>query len=218
MATNSPAILTIARQKLFQLVYSASVRYGRSHGLKAMKKDYAKKVLAVLDSMLRGCCLQFDGKFCMVKDGMARPMTVSEISKFTEIHPRCVERIIHDLKDLGLIHSEKQFKRLFPSGLKVSGVIRMFTKLFWQSMGLWSLFVESVKYAAQHGKLILKNPLKLVGKKKSPTVTKDERQRSSKNNLLFLAMVGCEHRRCYPNCTGGHQTAEICALCHRFPV
>lgn len=216
MAINSPAILTIARQKLYQLVYSPAVRYGRSAGLKAMKKDYAEKVMAVLDSMLQGCCLQFDGKFCMVKDGLARSMTVPEMARFTEINQRCVERIIHDLKDLGLIQSEKQFKRLFPNGLKVSGVMRMFTKLFWESLGLWSLFVESVKYASEHGKLKLKNPIKLVGKKKPPAVAEAERRRSQRDNQLFLFMVQCEHRKGEKACSGQYKDAEVCAICRKL--
>lgn len=216
MATNSPTILTIARQKLASLVSSPKVRYGRSRGFKAMKRNYAEKVMAVLDSMLQGCCLQFDGKFCMVKDGLARPMTVPEMARFTDINQRCVERIIYDLKDLGLIQSEKQFKRLFPNGLKVSGVMRMFTRLFWELLGLWSLFVESVKYASEHGKLKFKNPIKLVGKKKPPAVSEEERRRRQRDNLLFVAMSKCRHRKNEKSCSGGYQTAEICAMCRNF--
>lgn len=218
MAINSPKILLLARQKLSQLVNSPTVRYGRSRGLKAMKKSYAEKFIAVLDSMLQGCCLQFEGKFCMVKDGLARPMTVPEMARFTDIGQRCVERIIHDAKDLGLIQSEKQFKRMFPNGLKVSGVIRMFTKLFWESLGLWSLFVESVRYASEHGKLKLKNPIKLVGKKKPPAVAEAERRRSQRDNQLFLFMCQCERRKGEKACSGQFKDAEVCALCRKLSV
>ena len=218
MAANSPKLLSIARQKLSQLVHSPAVRYGRSRGLKAMKKPYAIKVMTVLDSMLQGCCLQFEGKFCMVKDGLARPMTVPEMARFTDIGQRCVERIIHDLKDLGLIQSEKQFKRLFPEGLKVSGVIRMFTKLFWESLGLWSLFVESVRYASENGKLKLKNPIKMVGKKKPPAVVEAERRRSQRDNQLFMYMCQCKHRKGEKACSGEYMAAEVCAICRKLSV
>lgn len=181
-----------------------------------MRCDYAEKFLAVLDTMLQGCVMQFDGALCRVSGNMARPYTVPEIAKFSDIHQRTVERIIRDLKDMGLIQSKRQFRRLFPDGLKVSAVWRVFTRLFWEKLGLWSLFVESVKYASQHGKLKLKNPIKLVSKKKSPSVVEDDRRRSRQNNLLFVAMVGCEHRKRGPNCPGGHQTTEICALCRKF--
>lgn len=169
-----------------------------------------------MDSMLQGCCLQFDGKFCMVKNGLARPMTVPEMARFTEINQRCVERIIHDAKDLGLIQSEKQFKRLFPNGLKVSAVLRMFTKLFWQSLGLWSLFIESVKYASQNGKLKFKNPIKTIGEKKPPAVAEQERRRSQRDNQLFLFMVQCEHRKGEKACSGQFKDAEVCAICRKL--
>lgn len=211
-----PRIITIARTKITSLVYSHKVRYGRSRGIKAMKRSYAEKFLTVLDAMLQGCCLQFEGNFCVVKDGTARPMTVPEMAKFTEINQRCVERIIHDAKDLGLIQSEKQFIRMFPEGLKVSAVLRMFTKLFWQSLGLWSLFVESVKYAAQNGKLKFKNPIKTVGDKKPPDQLKEEKRRSKQNNQLFLFMVQCEHRKDGKPCPGRYKGAEICDTCHRI--
>lgn len=163
----SPRIITEARSGLSKLVSSAFFRYGRSRGIKAMKKDYAEKILAVLDVMLQACVLQFDGGLCRVSGNLARPLTVPEMSHFSEIHQRTVERIIRDLKDMGLIKSEKQFKRLFPDGFKVSAVWRVFTRLFWEKLGLWSLFVESVKYAAQNGKLKLKRPLTKVGPKKN---------------------------------------------------
>lgn len=216
VATNPPAIITLARQKLASLVYSASIRYGRSRRFKAMKKDYAKKVLTVLDSMLQACCLQFDGALCRVSGERARPYTVPELATFTELNQRCVERIIHDLKDLKLIQSEKQFKRMFPEGLKVAAVWRVFTKLFWESLGLWSLFVESVKYSCEHGKLKFQNLIKLVGKKKPPDIIREERRRSKQKNQLFLFMCQCEHRKGEKACTGQHKEAEICALCHKF--
>lgn len=216
MATNSPKILLLARQKLYQLVYSPKVSYGRSRGIKAMKKSYAEKFLTVLDSMLQACSLEFDGKFCIVKDGLARPMTVPEMARFTKINQRCVERIIHDAKDLGLIKSEKQFIRMFPEGLKVSAVLRMFTKLFWQLLGLWSLFVESVKYASEHAKLKFKNPIHLVRKKKPPAVTEQERRRSQRDNQLFLFMVQCEHRKGEKACSGQFKDAEVCAICRKL--
>ncbi len=218
MAINYPKIILLARQKIASLVYSPAIRYGRSRGIKAMKKSYAEKILSVLDTMLQACCLQFDGGMCRVSGDLARPLTVQEISTFSDIHQRTTERIIHDLKDLGLIQSEKQFKRLFPSGLKVSGVIRMFTKLFWQLLGLWSLFVESVKYASEHGKLKLKNPIKLVGKKKPPAVAEQERRRSQRDNRLFLFMVQCEHRKGEKACSGQFKDAEVCAICRKLSV
>lgn len=211
---NYPHLIQKALVKINNLLSSAFFRRGRSFGYKAMRSDRMENHYAVLTVMLQGCCLQFDGTLCRVSGSSARPLTVPEIASFSEINQRTVERCIADLKDLKLIQSEKQFKRLFPEGLTVSAVLRVFTRLFWEKLGLWSLFVESVKYAQQHAKLKLKRPMKLLG-----TVVKpDGRRRSQQNNLLFLAMTGCQHRKRGKPCSGGHQSAEICDLCRKFSV
>ena len=216
MAFKPPRIIPEARARLSSLVYSAYVKFGRSCGLKAMKKDYAEKLIALLDSMLLACIMQFDGKLCRVSGDLARPYTVPEMATLTGFNQRTVERMIHDLKDLKLIQSEKQFKRLFSEGLKVAAVWRFFTRLFWEKLGLWSLFVESVKYAVHNGKLQPKNPIHLVGKKKTKDQKEEERRKSQYENQLFLFMTQCEHRKGEKACSGGFKSAEVCAMCHRF--
>lgn len=151
----APRIITFARAKLSQLVSSVFLLHARTKGLKAMRNDYAQKFLIVLDVMLQGCCLEFDGQLCRVQGNLARPLTVPEIATLSNINQRTLERILHDLKDMKLLQSERQFKRYFPEGLKVAAVWRVFTKLFWEKLGLWSLFVKSVKYATQHAHLKL---------------------------------------------------------------
>lgn len=216
MAFTPPRIITEARARLSSLVYSAYVKFGRSCGLKAMKSDYAEKIITLLDSMLLACVMQFDGKLCRVSGHLARPYTVPEMATFTGFNQRTVERMIHDLKDLKLIQSEKQFKRMFPDGLKVAAVWRFFTRLFWEKLGLWSLFVESVKYAAHNGKLHLKNSIRRVGKKKSPAFAQEERRQSQLNTQRFLSMCQCEHRKGEKACSGNYMAEEVCAMCHRF--
>ena len=216
MAKHPPKIITLACQKLPDLVYSSFFRYGRSEGIKAMKCDYAEKFLILLESLLWACVMQFDGKLCRVSGNVGRPYTVREMSLFTHIHQRTVERMLHDLKDLKLIQSDKQFIRMFPEGLKVAAVWRVFTRQFWEKLGLWSLFVESVKYATRNGNLKFKNPLKWAGKKKSASAKEEEKQKSKKNNQLFLFMSSCEHRIGEKACSGQYMAAEVCAMCHRF--
>lgn len=182
-----------------------------------MKSDYAEKCLIVLSVMLHACCLEFDGHLCQVSGNMARPLTVPEIAYFSKIKQRTVERILHDLKDMRLIVAEKQFRRYFPEGLKVAAVWRVFTRSFWEKLGLWGLFVESVKYAAAHAKLKLKNPIKLVGKRKSLSITEKQQRQSRQNNLWFIAMTGCEHRHRARCCPGGYQCTEVCDICRKFP-
>ena len=216
MAKHPPKIISLARQKISDLVHSPFFRYGRSESVKAMKCDYAEKFLLLLDSMLLACVMQFDGKLCRVSGNAGRPYTVREMALFTNIHQRTVERMLHDLKDLKLIQSDKQFIRMFPEGLKVAAVWRVFTRQFWEKLGLWSLFVESVKYAAHNGKLRLKNPLRWAGKKKPASVAEEEKRKSKKDNQLFLFMVNCEHRISEKACSGRYLAPEVCAMCHHF--
>lgn len=216
MAFKPPRIIPEARTRIASFVHSAYVKFGRSCGLKAMKKDYAEKLITLLDIMLQACTMQFDGRLCRVSGDLARPLTVPEMATFTEFNQRSVERMIHDLKDLKLIQSEKQFKRMFPEGLKVAAVWRLFTRLFWEKLGLWSLFVESVKYAAHNGKLQPKNPIRRVGKKKSATAAEAERRKIQRDNQLFLFMAQCEHRKGEKACSGNYMAEEVCAMCRRF--
>ena len=223
---NLPRIITEARAKIVDLVYSSFFRRGRSKGYKAMRCDFAEKFIPVIDTMLLGCCLEADGGLCRVVDGTARPLTVAEISEFSGVEQRTVERILAVLKDLGLLNSEKQFKRLFPEGLKVAAVWRVFTKLFWEKLGLWNLFVESVKYAAEHAHLKLKRPIKTVGKyignifkrclKLTDDQKKEQERQSAKNNQMFQDMCSCQNLKCAKTCRGGKKPEEICALCHRL--
>lgn len=212
----APRIITLARAKLSQLISSTFFRYARTKGLKAIRTDYAQKFIIVLDVMLQGCCLEFDGQLCRVKGNLARPLTVPEMATLSKINQRTLERIIHDLKDMKLLQSEKQFKRYFPSGLHVAAVWRVFTKLFWEKLGLWGLFVESVKYATAHAHLKLKNPIKLIGEKKARKITDEEARQRKREIALFPLMAGCRHRKNEKACNGEYQTDEICALCHKL--
>lgn len=213
---NPPRIITLAITRLPQLIYSNAFRRGRTRGVKAMKKDYAEKFIILMKSMLMACVMQFDGKLCRVSGDLARPYTVPEMAQFTDMNQRTIERMIHDLKDLKLIQSEKQFKRMFPDGLKVAAVWRFFTRLFWEKLGLWSLFVESVKYAAHNGKLQPKNPIKRVRKKKPPAIAEAERRKRQHDTQLFLFMAQCEHRKGEKACSGNYMAEEVCAMCRRF--
>lgn len=212
-----PQLIQLALKKLESLVSSHFFRYGRSRGYKGMRCDHMKNHVAVLEVMVKACCLQFDGSLCAVSGNTARSLTVPEIAQLSKIDQRTVERCLADLEDMKLLKSEKQFKRLFPEGLKVSAVWREFTQLFWEKLDLWSLFVESVKYAQQQAKLFFKRPLKLISAIKRK-ITPEDRRRSQQNNLLFIAMTGCSHRQRGKPCEGRYQTQEICALCHKFSV
>lgn len=226
MVTKFPQIIKQALAKLDNLISSEFFRRGRSKGWKAMKYDHAENLKALLVAMLYSCCMQFDGSLCRVSGNTARPLTVPEMAQFSKLKQRTAERCLADLKDLGLIQSEKQFKRFLPTGLKVAAVWRVFTKLFWEKLGLWSLFVESVKYAQEHSKLNLKLPLKavtdnalgaLMKKTKQRTLFSEEKRREcQRQNALFRQMTQCRHFANAKNCPGGHQVEEICAMCRKL--
>lgn len=138
----------------------------------------------------------------------------------SKVNQRTVERIIHDLKDIGLLQSEKQFSRIINGNLTVSAVWRIFTKLFWDMFSLWSLFVESVKYACTHPRLVQNFPLKRVGKKlgdkftRAHKITDEQQRQSAKNNIMFKDMCSCPNLKYAKICRGGKKPGEICALCH----
>lgn len=216
MVANFPRLIQLAIARVDLLISSSFFRRGRSKGLKAMRSDHAENCKVMFVAMLQGCCLEFDGALCRVSNGTARPLTIPEISQFSKKNQRTIERCQATAKDLGLLHSEKQFKCSSPDGLKVAAVWRVFTRLFWEKLGLWSLYVESVKHAAANAKLKLRNPVKLVGKKKPPDPDRANQRRRKAETLLFIAMSKCRHRKNEKSCSGAYQTAEICDMCRRF--
>lgn len=218
MVAHLPLIIQLALAKIGNLTSSAFFRYGRSKGQKAMRCDHAENCKVMLVAMLQGCCLEFDGALCRVAGDTARSLTIPEIAKFSNKNQRTIERCQATVKDLGLLHSEKQLKCASPDGLKVAAVWRVFTKLFWEKLGLWGLFVESVKHATEHAHLKLKNPIKLVGKKKTQRMTAEEARQRKREISLFPLMAQCEHRKNEKACSGRHRSEEICALCHKMSV
>lgn len=218
MAANLPKIILEAIARVDTLISSAFFRRGRTKGYKAMKSDHAENIKALLITLLKACCMEFEGGLCRVSGDLARPLTVPEMAKFSEKNQRTVERCLADLKDLGLVHSQKQFMRRFPEGLKVAAVWRVLTQLFWEKLGLWDLLVESVKYAAAHAHLRLKYPLKLVGKRKKPyNITEEQRRQSKLNNERAIIAVNCPRFKRAKSCLGGFQASEVCDVCHKLP-
>ena len=218
MAKRLPRIIYEARAKIASFVHSDSFRHGRRDHVRAMKSDFAERVIVVLNTLLLSCCLEFEGGFCRVSDNTARPLTVRETATLSDVHQRAVERIFQLLREYGLINSEKQLKHPFMNGYKVAAVWRVFTKKFWEALGLWGLFVESVKYASKNRHLNLKKQTKIVGKKgKSLAAQRAERTQSEKNTYLFKDMMTCPNRRRAKTCLGGQKSEETCAMCHRFP-
>ena len=218
MAKRLPRIIYEARAKIASFVHSDSFRHGRRDHVRAMKSDFAERVIAVVSTLLLSCCLEFEGGFCRVSGDTARPLTVRETATLSDVHQRAVERIFQVLREYGLMNSEKQLKQPFMNGYKVAVVWRVFTKKFWEALGLWGLFVESVKYASKNRHLNLKRQTKIVGKKgKSIAAQEAERTQSARNNYLFKDMLTCPNRRHAKNCPGGYKPEETCAICRKFP-
>lgn len=78
MALKPPRIILETRARIASLVYSAYIKFGHSCVLKAMKKDYAEKLITLLDIMLQGCTMQFEDRLCHVSGNLVRPLTVPE--------------------------------------------------------------------------------------------------------------------------------------------
>lgn len=75
--------------------------------------------------------------------------------------------------DLGLVECAQIKRRNRETGLlEVSIGIRRFTKKFWQALGLWELYQESVKWAKERARRKLLMPFKQVSCKAKQAASK----------------------------------------------
>ena len=202
-----PLALSLAQNRIDSLFNCMFVLYAddRTH---KMRSERIESLKIVLRELLNAACLQHDGIFLSVFNGQGRALTVGDIAARTKFTEKKVKRCLHDLRACGLLHSEEQFKRQTRFGqFLVSPVLRSFTKLFWQSLHLWELFIKSVKKAQQGKKIRLKRPVyeKNFAKCSTPEQAKN----------IFMCALECKSTY-GEHCTGGHMSENICILCKKL--
>lgn len=125
---------------------------GRSQ---AMHSQRRMSLLLLIPVMLTAGCLQYDCAPCQVTalpgGGMdARPLTVKELAHRAGLGERNAKRCLQDLREAGMLGKSPQIRRRDGISLLVAPKLRTFTEVFWKTLGLWDLFVESVRYAMEH--------------------------------------------------------------------
>lgn len=188
---------------------------------KAMRQERQDSMLALLEAFVRHACLALDGSLVKIAGNAAMPLTVKQMAAMVNKPTRNIDRILFDLRSLGLLTSSTQIRRKGPYGLEVAPVLRSFTTKFWGMLGLLSQFIAAVKYAAENSKIRIAWRFKRVsGHKKtaaaSPQVDgalqEKERQRQ---NALFQEFTSCLMRHS-TGCLGGYASEDACALCRKL--
>lgn len=141
----------------------------RAKGVRALRSDRIASMQAIMEVLLRACCLEQDGRCCVIAGRIARPITIATIAKRAGRSRRTVVRVLGELVRYGWLDSW-QIKRKSPDGIGylVYRGLRSFTSKFWQALGLAKLFRKGVTWAKQHRKLGFEIPFKRVsaGKRK----------------------------------------------------
>ena len=162
--TQLPLPLQQAINHLSSFLSSHAIRYGRSGSRhRGMRSDRRQNILAIATAMLHGASLQHDGLICLITRFWARPMSIAEMAHMAGICAKTASRCLADMQDLGLIECTQIKRRNKETGLlEVSIGIRRFTKKFWQALGLWDLYQQSVKWAKERAQRKLVMPFKSV--------------------------------------------------------
>lgn len=170
MNTCYPLPIQSALHQLPKLI--ASLRYARPGCIRAMRPERAASLEKLLAAMLQACQLQFDGAVCALHGQWARPKTLQELADAAGLTFRSAKRALADLRAIELIKS-KQIKRQGASGmLEVSPAMRLFTRKFWELVGLWKEFQRYVEWAKQHAKHKFLLPWKKISTKAKSTFSK----------------------------------------------
>lgn len=143
-----PFIIKKALENLSQVLVSKRLRYARNRhrGMRSQRLESIKRVLIIL---LKRGCFQHDGIAVQIlSNGEAIPCTIQEIATEAELSEKTVRRCLDDLKDAKFVQVSYQKKcGLNGEILLVAATLKQFTKFFWQTLGIYSLYVEAVKFA-----------------------------------------------------------------------
>ena len=138
----------------------AKARIGLIRCMRKERKEALKKFLTVL---ILSTSLQHDGAICYITDKTAKPKTLQEMAAEAGISFAQAKRCLALLKDFGYIAS-KQIKRKnrINGAFEVSPALRVLTKKFWQKIGLWELYQQSMAWAKKHCRRYFIMPFKAI--------------------------------------------------------
>lgn len=169
--TSLPLLITSALSLLREFVFSPAVLFGRpGESAKKMRSDRAENMLAVLEVLVRSCCLQHGGLICHIAARWVRPKTVIEIAMLTKLSEKTVDRCLSDLTAMGYLESKQVKRKNRTTGqIEVSGALRQLTQKFWAALHLWRLFKDSCEWAKNNGRRAFVMPFKGISYKAKTT-------------------------------------------------
>ena len=144
-----PLLLKLAAERLDDLFRLVDLTHGegRSRGMRSERRDALR---AVVSALLGRINLQAGGLAVQLSaDGReATPLTVEGLAAAAGIGARRTKRVLYNMRDAGLIEVTPQWRRLADGGrtLLVAACLRRLTRKFWAALGLWGLYVETVRY------------------------------------------------------------------------
>lgn len=144
-----PLLLKLAAERLDDLFRLVDLTHGadRCRGMRIERRD---AIRAVVSALLERVCLQAGGLAVQLSaDGReAVPLTVGKLAAVAGIGARRAKRVLYNMRDAGLIEVTPQWRRRADGGrtLLVAACLRRLTRKFWAALGLWGLYVETVRY------------------------------------------------------------------------
>ena len=143
-----PLLLRLAAERLDDLFRLADLTHGAGR-CRAMRQERRDALRAVVSALLGRVCLQADGLAVqLAADGReAVPLTVEGLAAVAGVGARRAKRVLYDMRDAGLIEVKPQWRRRQGAQvLLVAACLRRLTRKFWAALGLWRLYVETVRY------------------------------------------------------------------------
>lgn len=143
-----PLLLRLALERLDALFNLVELTHGAGR-CRAMRSERRDAIRAVVSALLARVCLQADGLAVqLAADGReAVPLTVEGLAAVAGVGARRAKRVLYDMRDAGLIEVKPQWRRRQGERvLLVAACLRRLTRRFWAALGLWGLYVETVRY------------------------------------------------------------------------
>ena len=144
-----PLLLKLAAERLDDLFRLVDLTHGedRSRGMRSERRD---AIRAVVSALLGRINLQAGGLAVQLSaDGReATPLTVEGLAAAAGVGARRTKRVLCNMRNAGLIEVTPQWRRRADGGrtLLVAACLRRLTRKFWAALGLWGLYVETVRY------------------------------------------------------------------------
>ena len=163
MASASAIPLPLQKAIDFLPIFIECLVRARRGLIRCMRVERREAMVKFLKVILLSTSLQHDGAVVYLNDRWAKPKTLQELAEEAGLSYAQAKRCLALLKELEFITS-KQIKRKnkLTGQLEVSPALRCLTRKFWQKIGLWDLYKQSVAWAKKHVKRALYIPFKAL--------------------------------------------------------